>query len=70
MVFAPYIAIGSVAPLLVSKQLGICVSLQSDQEASWLASYMYTYIDCLAIGSVAPLLITSKPCRVVVTVSQ
>ena len=37
MVFAPYIAIGSVAPLVVSKQLGICVSLQSDQEASWLA---------------------------------
>ena len=25
MVFAPYIALGSVAPVLVSKQLGICL---------------------------------------------
>ena len=48
MVFAPYIALGSVAPVLVSKQLGICVSLKPDQNASWFTWYMYAYITCSA----------------------
>ena len=70
MVFAPYIALGFVAPVLVSKQLVICVSLKPDRDASWFTYYMYTYITCLTIGSVAPLLITSNLCRVVVVVFQ
>ena len=48
MVFAPYIALGSVAPMLVSNQLGICVSLKPDQNASWFTWYMYAYTNCLA----------------------
>ena len=51
MAFAPYIALGSVAPLLVSKQLGICVTLKPDQNASWFTWYMYAYANCLAMHS-------------------
>ena len=49
MVFAPYIALGSVAPVLVSKQLGICVSLKPDQNASWFTWYMYANTNCIAM---------------------
>ena len=49
MVFAPYIALGSVAPMLVSEQLGICVFLKPDQNASWFTWYMNAYTNCFAM---------------------
>ena len=49
MVFAPYIALGFVAQVLISKELGICVSLKPDQNASCFTKYMYAYITCSAM---------------------
>ena len=49
MVFAPYIALGFVAQVLIRKKLGICVSLKPDENASCFTKYMYAYTTCLAM---------------------